>query len=102
MCPTCATASFDVDPPAGVARPRGHRSTIPCVAGGGEREHGLELTEPDGRGYDLVVGAVAHRDYRELADDRLAGLLAPGGMLADLKGMWRERRLDPALDRWTL
>jgi UDP-N-acetyl-D-glucosamine/UDP-N-acetyl-D-galactosamine dehydrogenase len=67
-----------------------------------EREHGLKITDPDGRRYDLVVGAVAHSEYRELADDRLAGLLAPGGTLADLKGMWRERNLDPSMDRWTL
>jgi UDP-N-acetyl-D-galactosamine dehydrogenase len=67
-----------------------------------EREHGLKVTEPDGRRYDLVVGAVPHREYRELADERLAALVAPGGTLADLKGMWRERRLDPALDRWSL
>jgi UDP-N-acetyl-D-galactosamine dehydrogenase len=67
-----------------------------------EREHGLEVTEPDGRSYDLVIGAVAHQPYRELADDRLAALVAPGGTLADLKGMWRGRQLDPALDRWTL
>jgi hypothetical protein len=45
---------------------------------------------------------VAHRAYRELADERLSALVAPGGTLADLKGMWRERRLDPSLDRWTL
>ena len=67
-----------------------------------ERGHGLDVTELDGRSYDLVVGAVAHREYRELADDRLTGLVAPGGTLADLRGMWRERRFDPALDRWTL
>jgi len=67
-----------------------------------EREHGLKVTEPDGRSYDLVVGAVAHRAYRELADERLAALVAPGGTLADLKGMWRGRALDPGLDRWTL
>jgi UDP-N-acetyl-D-galactosamine dehydrogenase len=67
-----------------------------------EREHGLQVREPDGRSYDLVVGAVAHRAYRELADERLSALVAPGGTLADLKGMWRERRLDPSLDRWTL
>jgi UDP-N-acetyl-D-glucosamine/UDP-N-acetyl-D-galactosamine dehydrogenase len=67
-----------------------------------EREHGIKVTEPDGRRFDLVVGAVAHRHYADLADDRLAGLVAPGGTLADLKGMWRERKLDPALDRWTL
>ena len=67
-----------------------------------EREHGLKVTEPDGRQYDLVVGAVAHRAYRDLADERLAALVAPGGTLADLKGMWRGRNLDPGLDRWTL
>ena len=67
-----------------------------------ERDYGLKVTEVDGRSYDLVVGAVAHRDYRELADERLAALVAPGGTLADLKGMWRGRELDASLDRWTL
>ena len=67
-----------------------------------EHEHGLKVTEPDGRRYDLVVGAVAHRAYRDLPDDRLAALVAPEGTLADLKGMWRGRALDPGLDRWTL
>jgi UDP-N-acetyl-D-galactosamine dehydrogenase len=67
-----------------------------------EREHGLKVTQPNGRRYDLVVGAVAHRDYRDLPDDELTSLVAPGGTLADLKGMWRDRQLDPALDRWTL
>ena len=67
-----------------------------------QREHGFTVTEPDGQAYDLVVGAVAHREYRALADDRLASMIAPGGTLADLKGMWRERSLDPTLDRWTL
>jgi UDP-N-acetyl-D-glucosamine/UDP-N-acetyl-D-galactosamine dehydrogenase len=66
-----------------------------------QREHGLKLTQPDGRSYDLVVGAVAHEHYRSLPDDRLAAMVAPGGTLADLKGMWRDRRLD-TVDRWTL
>src|SRR5207302_5433732 len=67
-----------------------------------ESEHGLKVTEPDGRRYDLVIGAVAHRAYRDLPDARLAALVALGGTLADLKGMWRDRQLDPAIDRWTL
>jgi UDP-N-acetyl-D-galactosamine dehydrogenase len=65
------------------------------------REHGLSLIEPDGS-YDLVVGAVAHDAYREFQEKRLAALVAPGGTLADIKGMWRDRDLDPAIDRWTL
>jgi UDP-N-acetyl-D-galactosamine dehydrogenase len=67
-----------------------------------ERDHGLALTEPDGQRFDLVIGAVAHRQYADLPDERLAGLVAPGGTLADLKGMWRGRSLDSSLDRWSL
>ena len=67
-----------------------------------ERQQGLSVTEPGNQGYDLVVGAVAHRQYRDLPDERLAAMIAPGGTLADLKGMWRDRDLGPAVDRWTL
>jgi UDP-N-acetyl-D-glucosamine/UDP-N-acetyl-D-galactosamine dehydrogenase len=67
-----------------------------------EREHGLELTELNGERYDLVVGAVAHRDYRELPDERIEAMVAPGGTLADLKDMWRDRTLDAGIDRWAL
>ncbi|HKP34138.1 MAG TPA: nucleotide sugar dehydrogenase [Sphingomicrobium sp.] len=67
-----------------------------------ERNHGLKVTKPSGRNYDLVVGAVPHQDYRELPDAELASLVARGGTLADLKGIWRGRQLGPAVDRWTL
>jgi UDP-N-acetyl-D-galactosamine dehydrogenase len=67
-----------------------------------EREHGLKVISAGERRYELVVGAVSHDQYRNLPDDQLQALVAPGGTLADLKGMWRDRRLDPALDRWTL
>ena len=66
------------------------------------REHGLDPIALDGERYDLVVGAVAHRDYRDLPDQRIEALVAPGGTLADLKGMWRERELAPNIDRWSL
>jgi UDP-N-acetyl-D-galactosamine dehydrogenase len=67
-----------------------------------ERDHGLKVTPPaDGR-YDLVVGAVAHDEYRQLSDMELQSMLSPGGTLADLKGMWRDRELGPAVSRWTL
>jgi UDP-N-acetyl-D-galactosamine dehydrogenase len=67
-----------------------------------ERDHGLKLTNADFRNYDLVIGAVAHDHYRQLPDRQLAALVAPGGTLADIKGMWRSRQLDPVIDRWTL
>jgi UDP-N-acetyl-D-mannosaminuronate dehydrogenase len=67
-----------------------------------EEEYDIKLTEPNGETYDLVVGAVAHQDYRELSRERLAGLLAPGGTLADLKGIWRDRAAASGMDYWTL
>jgi UDP-N-acetyl-D-galactosamine dehydrogenase len=67
-----------------------------------EREHGLGVVPLDGRRYDLVVGAVAHDEYRKFGAEQLAGLLTPNGTLADLKGMWRSHDLDPNIDWWTL
>jgi UDP-N-acetyl-D-galactosamine dehydrogenase len=67
-----------------------------------DREYGLRLSAPDERRYDLVIGAVQHRQYREMNPAELGALVAPGGTLADLKGMWRERELPPEVDRWTL
>ena len=67
-----------------------------------EAEYGLKVTELDSRRYDLVVGAVPHREYAELSDERIRSLVAPGGTLADLKGMWRDRELDGGIDRWSL
>jgi UDP-N-acetyl-D-galactosamine dehydrogenase len=67
-----------------------------------ENEYGLQLTELDGRTYDVVVAAVPHASYRAMEPAAIAGLVAPDGMVADLKGMWRTVELDPAIDRWGL
>ncbi|MEO7634198.1 MAG: nucleotide sugar dehydrogenase [Sphingomicrobium sp.] len=67
-----------------------------------QREFGLKLAEPGGRSFDLVIGAVPHDAYRAMDTAALAALVANGGTLADLKGMWRERALDDDLDRWEL
>jgi UDP-N-acetyl-D-galactosamine dehydrogenase len=66
------------------------------------REYDLKVTTPNGERYDLVVGAVAHDAYRRLSESQLEGMIAQGGTLADLKGMWRDRELDPTVGRWTL
>ena len=51
-------------------------------------EYGVAL-DPDAltKRYDLVVLAVPHRAYRDLGPDRLVGLVAEGGLFADLKGI---------------
>ena len=65
-------------------------------------EFDRDAEEVDGRSFDLVVGAVKHEEYRTLAGERLAALVAPGGTLADIKAMWREQALPAGLDYWTL
>ena len=71
---------------------------------GARQFYGVELLPSiDGRkGYDCVVGAVAHDAYRSLGPNRLRALLAPRGLLADVKGMWRETKLPPDVRRWQL
>ena len=83
----------------------GHQVTVAdplADPGEAERHLGRTLSTLEGEAFDLVVGAVPHRDYRELGADRIAALVAPGGTLADLKGMWRGQKFAPGLDRWQL
>jgi UDP-N-acetyl-D-galactosamine dehydrogenase len=64
-------------------------------------EYGVKVTdEVLDRRYDLVIAAVAHREYRAMSDDALAGLVADGGLFADVKGVFRERNL--GCRTWTL
>jgi UDP-N-acetyl-D-galactosamine dehydrogenase len=66
------------------------------------REYGLELAaDALDRSYDLVVAAVPHGAYGDLTDDRVAGLVAAGGLLADLKNLYSGRTL-PGVARWGL
>ena len=51
--------------------------------------------------FDAVIGAVAHDTYVNLTDDELAGLLVEDGTLADIKGIWRDRKI-AGLRRWQL
>ena len=51
--------------------------------------------------FDAVIGAVAHDTYVNLTDDELAGLLVDEGTLADIKGIWRNRKI-AGLRRWQL
>lgn len=53
-------------------------------------------------GFDAVVAAVPHRAYRDLPGQDLAALLKPGGLIADIKGLWRSRPLPEGLRYWTL
>ncbi len=83
----------------------GHRVTVhdPLVDPAEARhEYGLEVAGdlPQDR-FDAVLVAVPHEDYARLDDSELTGLLAEGGLLADLKNLYGQRAL-PGVKRWTL
>jgi len=67
-------------------------------------EYGIALLPTlDGAGpYGAVVGAVPHDEYRGFDAARFGKLLKSGGLVADIKGMWRSASLPPAARRWQL
>jgi UDP-N-acetyl-D-galactosamine dehydrogenase len=66
-------------------------------------EYGLAI-DPDAlsRRYDVVVAAVAHRSYREMTAQEAAALARPGGLIADLHGIWPDDAFPGGMDRWKL
>src|SRR4051794_38630172 len=84
----------------------GHRVTVhDPLADAAEAHHEYGLTlDPEAlvSRYDIVIGAVPHAGYREMDAAAIAALATDGGLVADLKGMWRHLALDGGLDRWTL
>ena len=69
-----------------------------------ERRHGIRLLPVlEGAGpYACVLGAVAHAPYRAFTTATFASLLTPGGLVVDIKNMWRDTALPEGLRRWTL
>jgi UDP-N-acetyl-D-galactosamine dehydrogenase len=66
-------------------------------------EYGVSLaTGAIGGPFDLVVVAVPHAAYGALESAELAALVAPGGLLADLKNLYRGRALPQHVERWSL
>jgi UDP-N-acetyl-D-galactosamine dehydrogenase len=66
------------------------------------QEYGVELAaDALDRTYDLVIVAVPHERYGELEQARLSGIVAEGGLLADLKNLYASRPLG-AVERWSL
>lgn len=68
-----------------------------------KHEYGIVLdTNALERSYDIVVIAVPHRAYRELGIANVERLVAPGGVLADLKNCFGGAEMDQSVNRWTL
>ena len=52
--------------------------------------------------YDAVIGAVPHRVFAAFGADDLMRLIAPNGIVADVKGMWAKLSLPATVHRWSL
>jgi len=61
-----------------------------------------DLFAGPGGGYDCLIGAVAHDEYRGLTEADLARLVKPSGLIADIKAIWRGRELPSGRRRWQL
>lgn len=55
------------------------------------REYGVELKERPGSGYDAVVVAVAHKDYRPLDEAYFLSITTEKAVLADIKGLYKDK-----------
>lgn len=87
------------------ARGHGVRVHDPLADPAEAREYyGVELLASlDGaQGYACVVGAVPHCAYRALTPEVFGRLVRPGGLVADVKGMWRDLQMPDGLHRWQL
>lgn len=62
----------------------------------------LENDMPTDGPFDALIAAVPHAVYRDLQATDLAQLVRPGGLVADIKGLWRGRALPATLRRWQL
>ena len=67
------------------------------------QRYGVELLlDLSGSNYGAIVGAVAHDAYCELDSDTLARLVQGGGLVADIKGLWRDLTIPKGLRYWLL
>ena len=59
-----------------------------------------DLDAADGR--LCVIGAVAHDSFCTFTAQTFEKLVAPNGLVADIKGMWSDLSLPPSIRRWQL
>ena len=65
--------------------------------------YGIDLvSEVENGKYACVIGAVPHDQYRQMSVDEIVAVVQPGGLIADIKGMWRKLDLPEGYHRWQL
>ena len=56
-----------------------------------QHEYGFGLTKIIDTDYDVVIVTVPHAEYQKLDDTYYASITKDHGMIADLKGMYRNK-----------
>jgi UDP-N-acetyl-D-glucosamine/UDP-N-acetyl-D-galactosamine dehydrogenase len=56
-----------------------------------EHEYGFGLTAEPSNDYDVVIVTVPHKDYLALDDNYFKGITKSHGLIADLKGIYRDK-----------
>ncbi len=88
-------------------RDLGHQVEVhdPCadpIEAQAEYELVIRDTLDDIEPVDCIIGAVRHEAYSDFTSGTLETLLARGGLVADLKGMWRDIEMPSEYIRWNL
>lgn len=65
-----------------------------------KHEYGLEITPQIGKGYDAIILAVAHDEFKGYTEEDLLELTNPNALFADLKGIYRNKL--ETLKYWSL
>lgn len=68
-------------------------------------EYGIQIltSSPlDAKRYDGLIATVPHGAFSSIGLRTLAKLIKPGGLAADIKGMWRLQNMPDGIRRWQL
>lgn len=67
-----------------------------------EHEYNFKLSEAPSGVYDAIIVSVSHNEYTKMTESDFSKLLKPGGVLADIKGLFRSAAWTTSFDYWSL
>lgn len=67
-----------------------------------EHEYNFKLSETPTGVYDAIIVSVSHIEYTKMTESDFSKLLKPSGVLADIKGMFRNAAWTTSFDYWSL
>ncbi len=63
-------------------------------------EYNIKLVKPEGK-YDCLIGAVSHKEF--VGNNKMiSSLITKGGLLVDIKGIWKKVDLPKHIETWSL